>query len=835
MVFVRRPHRAGGKGRRPSPAQIADNLGHQTALLRSAEAQACAKAGDHARAVGLLTQALELHPDNSRFFFQRANCYRGLGDEQRGLLDFSLAIRLEPTAAQYYAGRGALLRALGRTGEALADLDTATSLEPASPAFHIGRALVLDAMDQRGAAIDALGDAVQLGLEGQQPAQVLRARLQRGLLLHAAGRCREAVAELRHVVAQSGPDRSPDRRRMDKGAPERGAALGALGLALVGMGDAGAALPVYDQAIALDGRTAALLSHRAGALRALGRFREALALLAEAIELRPADGRLRAQLGEALLASGRLADAADAFAVAAELSARGWADCAVPDPDPGVTAAGLHVPFSRALRLLARWADASAQLDAALAAAPGLAAAHQQRGLLELSLGRYAEALEAFARAAAPAPPAGEEGAQPRLPDGDALAGMGAALLDSGHAADALGALGRALALQPRALGARLLRARALLALSEAAEARGTGGDGAGPGGDNGGSGGLLHEALADVQAALAEWEAGAGVPGAAAAAAAAAPDDDDDDEERKTEPSALRAELLGLRARLRLAAGEPERGLADASAALDAGPDDARWLQARALCRAALGDLRGALVDLNTAVRCAQAALAHGGGAGGGVGGALALSRAELPDAELAAIVGADVCHLLAPPAAAGAPLLATLRHQRAAVLFARGKVRASAAELGELLAADADADTLGGARAPAAAFLHGLCLARDGRHIEAVERLNDAVSARPDVPAFRHERAKALQLACEHAAAVHDFTAVLAAQPYNAAARFRRGFSHKALGEYAAAADDFEAAAILQPEGARLALPYARIHAIDAIELCAPGCEPDTPPLIF
>ncbi|KAG8460133.1 hypothetical protein KFE25_014278 [Diacronema lutheri] len=796
----------------------------QAALAYNTNGQAYFKSGEYAKAAELFTQALSLHPDNPRYFFARANCYRNLGDNQRCLFDYSMAIRLEPTVAQYYANRGTIFRKLGRLDDALSDLKQAVSMDPTNSTYCFNRALVFGDMGEAARAVGDFTAAIELGADGPHAVQTVKAHFHRGALLHTLGRYREAAADQRIVL------------RTDKNnAP----ALNALALALAALGELSEALPLYDQAIRLDMRTPAYPANRAAAFRALARFPDALADLGVAIELSGVTALplLRAQLGETLIDCGDISAAAGAFAEAVRLDGSN---------------AELRLAYGRALYLLGELGDARAQLELALGAEPKLARAHYQIGLVFYQAGAFAEALGALDRAAV----------LDAASDAPHIAAA-AVLLDTAEPTDALARLNHAVALHPDSVGSRLLRGRALVALggregegshavdprraaealadlqvaivleareAEQRRARDARAEAAVASAQSGGSGG---GGGGGVVVALTAEERRGRRSGATAPGPGVGPDDDaaalaaaslQPGTRPRAEPNPLRAELFGQRALVLHALGEHARALSDLELALEMRPDDPRWLEVRALCHARQRNLTAALADLDAAIECA----------GRAVGGAAhALASSSTP-AIAAALAAADVAHLLAPAAAFGERLVARLRHQRAAVQFCRERYRASATELTELLAPEHVA-TLERARRPAAAFVLGLCHAREGRHLAAVESLNDAVAARPDVPVYRHERAKALQLAREHAAAVHDFSAVLAAQPDNARARFRRGFAHKALGSYEKAADDFEGAKLLAPRAPELVLNYAHIHAIDTIELCAPGDEPDTPPLIF
>ena len=99
----------------PGASSTEHRAARQAALAYNTNGTSYLKSGEFAKAADLFTQAIALHPDNARFFFSRANCYRNLGENQRCLFDYSMAIRLEPTVAQYFA---VYLHAHGRQNQA---------------------------------------------------------------------------------------------------------------------------------------------------------------------------------------------------------------------------------------------------------------------------------------------------------------------------------------------------------------------------------------------------------------------------------------------------------------------------------------------------------------------------------------------------------------------------------------------------------------------------------------------------------------------------------------------------------------------------------------------
>lgn len=218
----------------------------QAALAYNTNGTSYLKSGEFAKAADLFTQAIALHPDNARYFFSRANCYRNLGDNQRCLFDYSMAIRLEPTVAQYFANRGTIFRKLGKLDDALSDLKQAVAMDPTNSTYCFNRALVYGDLGESERAVGDLTAAIELGADGQHTAQTVKAHFHRGLLYHALGQHLDAAADQRTVL------------RTDK---NNHAALNALGMALAALGELTDAIALYEQAIRLDMRTSAYQSN----------------------------------------------------------------------------------------------------------------------------------------------------------------------------------------------------------------------------------------------------------------------------------------------------------------------------------------------------------------------------------------------------------------------------------------------------------------------------------------------------------------------------------------------------------------------------------------------
>jgi tetratricopeptide (TPR) repeat protein len=289
---------------------------------------------------------------------------------------FEKATALAPRVSRYWSNLAQAYRISGRRSDAREPLVRAVRLEPANVAYHEAYIALLEDLDDRPALITELRALIavdrkqvaaherlgQLLLEDQQWLEAavsfqaaltmdqtrLAARRGLGQAHYALGRYSEAVAELADIPDQTreslytfgralGHTGQFEQARdmyhtwLDRFGPEQ-AALFYLGCSLAQLGDWPLALVAWVQAkdaaprlVHLYGQPEPapvdLLLFRAVALGKLGRFSEALASLAEAERIAPADWRIPDQRGAIAFDQDDLSTAQQCFVLALQKNA----------------------------------------------------------------------------------------------------------------------------------------------------------------------------------------------------------------------------------------------------------------------------------------------------------------------------------------------------------------------------------------------------------------------------------------------------------------------------------------------------------------------------------
>jgi len=271
--------------------------------------------------------------------------------------------------------------------------------------------------------------------------------------LHQAGDLAGAVRCYRELLTQ---------------APEHAGALHLLGTALAQQGDPAGGLGLIERALALDGRNPAIHSNLGNVLLALGRVGPAVAAYRQALALAPDHADALLNLGVALLRAGdgrgavaslgqalaRRPGHAPALCALAEALLATGALAAAEDHArralaraPGRPEATLAL--ANALRRQRRFEEAAAVVEAALAVHPGQPVLYSTLGQLRLVQGRFAQAVAGFRSLLAAGP---REGGADHV---QGLAGLGNAMAALGRLDEAAAFFRQARAFAPDDQGLR--------------------------------------------------------------------------------------------------------------------------------------------------------------------------------------------------------------------------------------------------------------------------------------------------------------------------------------------------------------------------------------------
>ena len=451
---------------KPAAALIAEGGAHHRAGRLDAAAacfEAATRSAPHDpapwRALGLIAQqqgrfADSLEPTRRALALHRgaadlsnlANALAQLGRHAEALEAAQAAAALDPKLAAAQGNLGVALRALGRRGEAAERFRAAAKLDPANPEAHANLGVTLTELGAAQEAEAALERAVHLAPRWADAwfnlgnARLHRLRLAeaeqayaRAIALHPGHA--EALANLAAVHKALGRGELALARYQEAARlrPNDPRLLENQGLVLAQLGRHAEAVPLYEAAIALEPAVASLHSNLGSALQEWAKSRHdpgVLPLLDRAIlanlaavAVDPALLAARSNLGLALLARGRIPEAAQAFE-----------DAIVRAPD----VASLHSNLGQCLADLQRYPEAEAACRRAIDLSPELAEAWSTLGNVLVGLRRNGEAEAAYRRAVELAP---------QLAGG--WCNLGVALFRTGRTDEADAAYGQAIALDP--------------------------------------------------------------------------------------------------------------------------------------------------------------------------------------------------------------------------------------------------------------------------------------------------------------------------------------------------------------------------------------------------
>jgi tetratricopeptide (TPR) repeat protein len=331
-------------------------------------------AGQIDPALDELTYAVTHDPRDSLAWRTRGQALAGKGKLEEALRDLERAEALNPGDPELYQARAVIYERLGRWPEAVECYTDVLDLEPNNAPAHLLRGNAYARLHNDAEAIDDYSRALALG-----------SRTEALFLCRAQAYCRTGdytkAASDCAVVLQQG------------GAPHKPLALTIFGEVFAGKGEHARAIPLYDQALKLDGRLARAYDARGLSRSALNDLPHAIADHTQAIQLASkTDPAARAasyfHRGMARTRAGRTSPAEypralEDFDRALQLDAN---------------LAAAHLARAEVLRALHHHDEAQAALDRLLQREPKNAAAYNLRGLLHADRQRYAEAVPDFTK-----------------------------------------------------------------------------------------------------------------------------------------------------------------------------------------------------------------------------------------------------------------------------------------------------------------------------------------------------------------------------------------------------------------------------------------------------
>jgi len=113
------------------------------------------------KAIGAYTDAIEIYPQFSEAFYQRALLYRNLSENQKAILDYDQAIKLDKNEANYYASRGACHYDINNLKLAMKDFDRVIKLNPSPSTLYTAYAVRGSIYERNGEDEKALQDYTQ--------------------------------------------------------------------------------------------------------------------------------------------------------------------------------------------------------------------------------------------------------------------------------------------------------------------------------------------------------------------------------------------------------------------------------------------------------------------------------------------------------------------------------------------------------------------------------------------------------------------------------------------------------------------------------------------------
>ncbi len=172
----------------------------RNASQHEANSYSYTKNRNYADALVEINQAIELDPQDTDFYEQRAWIYESMGDLERAIADYDQAIELDPRDAYSYGQRAEIYESMGDFKRAIADYDQAIAISPSYYDYH-ARSRAYEKMGDLEHALSDLDTAISLAEKMQLYTWTADLYFDRGRIFHRMGNHDRAIADLEKALA----------------------------------------------------------------------------------------------------------------------------------------------------------------------------------------------------------------------------------------------------------------------------------------------------------------------------------------------------------------------------------------------------------------------------------------------------------------------------------------------------------------------------------------------------------------------------------------------------------------------------------------------------------
>ena len=238
------------------------NLAELSGIFASGLTQA--DSGDHRRAISDFTKAIELDPEDTRYYSSRGASFNFLGEYDKAITDATKAIGLDPESVQGYTTRAGGYLALGEYDKAITDATKAIGLDPES---SIGYSFRSTSYGRLGAFNKSISDATKAITLNPDNASYYHVR---GVSYHNVKEYEKAISDYTKAI------------ELD---PENAYHYSTRGTHYAGLKEDDKAISDFTKAIELDPDNARYYSSRGASYERLEEYDEAISDATKAIEL----------------------------------------------------------------------------------------------------------------------------------------------------------------------------------------------------------------------------------------------------------------------------------------------------------------------------------------------------------------------------------------------------------------------------------------------------------------------------------------------------------------------------------------------------------------------